>query len=49
MVLKGIIIAANKGSKFPVMANDNPITLYNSDKVKLIFMVVIAFFDSFRK
>ena len=49
MVLKGIMIAAIKGNKFPVIANDNPTTLYNKDNAKLILMVVIEFLDSFKK
>ena len=47
-VLKGIIIAATKGNKLPVIANDNPTILYNNDNVKLILIVVIAFLESFK-
>jgi hypothetical protein len=49
MVLNGIIMAATKGNKLPVKANNNPTTLYNNDNVKLIFMVVIAFLDNLMK
>ena len=43
------MMAATKGSKFPVIANDNPTTLYSKESVKLIFIVVIAFLDNFKK
>jgi hypothetical protein len=42
-------MAATKGSKFPVTAKDNPITLYNKESVKLILIVVIEFFDNRKK
>jgi hypothetical protein len=43
-----MIIAATKGNKFPVTAKDNPTTLYNNEIVKLILMVVMACFESFK-
>ena len=49
MVLNGIMIAATNGSKFPDNAKDNPTTLYINESVKLILIVVIAFFDSIKK
>jgi len=49
IVLKGIIIAATKGIKLPVTANDNPTTLYKRDKTKLIFIIVIELRDNFKK
>ena len=49
MVLRGIIIDATNGKRFPVIAKDNPTTLYKSDKTKLILIVVMAFFDNFKK
>jgi hypothetical protein len=48
MVLNGIIIAATKGNKLPDKANDKPTKLYINESVKLIFIVVIAFFESFK-
>jgi hypothetical protein len=49
MVLRGIMMAATNGKRFPVIANDNPTTLYNKDNPKLIFMVFIASLDKFKK
>jgi hypothetical protein len=49
MVLRGIMIAATNGKRFPVMANESPTTLYNKDNAKLIFMVFIASLDKFKK
>jgi hypothetical protein len=49
IVLKGMIIAATKGNKLPVMANDNPTTLYNKESAKLILIVVMEFLDNFKK
>ena len=48
-VLKGIMMAATNGCRFPVMANDNPTTLYKSDNAKLILIVVMDFWDNFKK
>lgn len=36
MELKGIIIAATNGDKFPEIANDNPTKLYNKESPKLM-------------
>lgn len=49
IVLNGIIIAATKGSKFPVTANESPTTLYNNDNPKLILIINIDLCDSFKK
>ena len=48
-VLKGIMIAATNGSKLPVIANESPTTLYINDKAKLILIVVIDFFERYKK
>jgi hypothetical protein len=48
MVLKGIMMAATRGSKFPVTAKESPTILYTNESVKLILIVVMAFLESFK-